>query len=662
MPTLHRRAEAILASPVVFNPARALSSTRWSDAAKARLVLLVALVQGLLYLVLVPPWQHYDEPTHFEYAALIAERLRLPAPGDVSFTLRREIAASMLQLGFYRNLPPPNLLADDGEIWIGISELGHPPLFYVLASLPLHLVRYLDITAQLYAARSVSLILFLLTVMIAAGLMRDLTPAGHSLRWAVPLALVLLPPFADVMTSVNNDVGVVLFMSCFLWAAVRIIRGGINFRRLLWLLMASAASILTKNTGSLTLPLVPLVLIASIWITRPGLRRWIVAVSTVALVALPPLLFRWGDAAGWYRWEQSGTQATATRAETTAAVHGRHAIVRDVSHADRAEYLLSPVQPKDAQRVAGRTVTVGGWLWADRVARTDGLGLVIGKRDTVELIPVTNPITLTTTPTFVRLIYKIPPETQVLHAALFANPSESTALPLRISLDGAMLLEGEFREATTPAFADASGQVVLWSGQRARNLVRNPSGEMSWPRLRPSVDRLLLQYARRSPSQTVAALFDWRRTAPVLLQESVPAVIDSFFGRLGWGDVRSTGRTLANVLRGIVFMTLLGSAAWFVGRHSGKRRGMRPAFIVLGMAAVLGWTGAITRSLPMLRAVEALPLARYAFPVAIPTVLMLVGGWRALWPRRYQEWGTALLLAVLVILDLMSLIAIRTHF
>lgn len=89
---------------------------------------------------------------------------------------------------------------------------------------------------------------------------------------------------------------------------------------------------------------------------------------------------------------------------------------------------------------------------------------------------------------------------------------------------------------------------------------------------------------------------------------------------------------------------------------------MSAAVIVLGVAAVLGWAGAITRPLPMLRAVEALPLARYSFPVAIPTVLMLAGGWRALWPRRYRQWGLMPLLGALVILDLMALTAIRAHF
>src|SRR5690606_32996478 len=67
-------------------------------------VLIVALFQGLLYLFLLPPWQHYDEPTHFEYACLLAARSRRPEINEVNTTVRREVAASILVLYFYYNL------------------------------------------------------------------------------------------------------------------------------------------------------------------------------------------------------------------------------------------------------------------------------------------------------------------------------------------------------------------------------------------------------------------------------------------------------------------------------------------------------------------------------------------------------------------------------
>src|SRR3954468_1619872 len=93
-----------------------------SDRVRLTLVLLIAFCQGLLYLCLQPPWQHYDEPTHFEYAWLIAHQPGLPQPGTVDQALRRDVAASMIQYNFFRNVPPPALLTD-GAIEIGITEL-----------------------------------------------------------------------------------------------------------------------------------------------------------------------------------------------------------------------------------------------------------------------------------------------------------------------------------------------------------------------------------------------------------------------------------------------------------------------------------------------------------------------------------------------------------
>ena len=62
------------------------------------LALVIALVHGLLYVLLVPPWSHYDEPAHFEYVALIARHSRLPRPDEVDVALRRELGLSLIHI------------------------------------------------------------------------------------------------------------------------------------------------------------------------------------------------------------------------------------------------------------------------------------------------------------------------------------------------------------------------------------------------------------------------------------------------------------------------------------------------------------------------------------------------------------------------------------
>ncbi len=53
------------------------------------LLVLLGLVYGLLYVFLIPPWQHNDEPGHFEYVWLIANRPGWPHAGDYDPDMRR---------------------------------------------------------------------------------------------------------------------------------------------------------------------------------------------------------------------------------------------------------------------------------------------------------------------------------------------------------------------------------------------------------------------------------------------------------------------------------------------------------------------------------------------------------------------------------------------
>jgi hypothetical protein len=132
------------------------------------IILILALINGLAYVFLMPPWQHYDEPNHFEYVCMIANRNRLPEWGDNDPQLSRKILESMFAHDFYRGMEAPVLPPEGQPVEVpGFSQLGDPPLYYLLASIPLRLMHSTSIEAQLYAARLVSLLLFLVTVYIS---------------------------------------------------------------------------------------------------------------------------------------------------------------------------------------------------------------------------------------------------------------------------------------------------------------------------------------------------------------------------------------------------------------------------------------------------------------------------------------------------------------
>jgi hypothetical protein len=84
--------------------------------------------------------------------------------------------------------------------------------------------------------------------------------------------------------------------------------------------------------------------------------------------------------------------------------------------------------------------------------------------------------------------------------------------------------------------------------------------------------------------------------------------------------------------------------------------GVWRAIGLLGLAGALVWTNALLRFHPLLGK-PYIPVARYAYPVIIPTVLALVGGWMALVPARYWRWAAVVMFGALLVLDVM---AIRT--
>jgi hypothetical protein len=631
-----------------------------SDRARLTLVLLIALCQGLLYLCLQPPWQHYDEPTHFEYAWLIAHQPGLPQLGTVDPALRRDVAASMLQYDFWRNMPQPALLTD-GPIEIGITELGHPPAYYLLISLPLRLVAHLDITSQLYVARGMSVALFVLVIAIAGGLMRDLTPRGHVLRWAVPLTVALIPPFVDLMTAVNNDVGAVFMFSLFLWGAVRTIRFGLSWPRLAWIFGTALLAAGTKNTAAIAIPLALLAALVAFWIQRGWRWRWLAMVALGSCTALLLLVFGWGDAAYWYHGASEAAYTSSTRVVNSVTQVGSRAIVLETQPGE-ARQLSNPLLGAQVQRAAGQTITIGGWLWADQPAMSAATGVSFKTPAMVWSQPAMHPIQLSTTPTFVAWTFEVPKQTFLLQYLLVAGaPADSTA-PAHLYLDGALIVAGSYPIDQVPSFDDSSASSGTWGSQHFTNLLRNGSAEQGWPRLRPWVDRALVNYIHRSPMQSVAALFDTRRIAEVFLPYMVQPAADTFVDSFAWSNVKLADPLWRYLARYLAVLALIGCIWWLIAQRSTTSGSLWPALLFLALVGALVWINTIFRPLPLLGEMYAVPVARYTFPAIIVTALAIVGGWWALWPQKLRLGAALALIAGLLALNAAAITTIAAYY
>ena len=111
------------------------------------IVIIIGLVQGLIYVFLIPPWQHYDEPGHFEYAWMIANHDSFPQKGEYDNSIRLEILESMKKNDFFehQNIEYYLDFVDTiRPVWIGITQVGDPPLYYMLAAIPLMIFKQSD--------------------------------------------------------------------------------------------------------------------------------------------------------------------------------------------------------------------------------------------------------------------------------------------------------------------------------------------------------------------------------------------------------------------------------------------------------------------------------------------------------------------------------------
>jgi len=213
------------------------------------IVLLVGLVQGLLYVFLIPPWWHNDEPGHFEFAWQIVHFDHWPQFEEFDEAMRRKVAASMLRSGYYDVINYQPDLASLTPVYIGVApQTTNYPLYYLVASLPLRVLGKADFAVQDRAVRLMSLGMFLLALWAAWKALGELLPEGHPAQWMTVLFLALLPGFTDTMTSISDDAGAALVFSIFVWVGLRILRRGLSFSRSMALIVSLALCYWTKST------------------------------------------------------------------------------------------------------------------------------------------------------------------------------------------------------------------------------------------------------------------------------------------------------------------------------------------------------------------------------------------------------------------------------
>ena len=644
------------------------------------LALAVALVHGLIWVFIVPPWEHYDEPAHAEYAWLIANKGKLPSPDDVDHDMRVAFVRSMIRSGFYvGRFPPPDIESPNAPTpHIGYSQLEDSPLYYFIPAMPMYLLRGHAIETQLYAARLTSVLLFMLTVACAWGVAAALTAPGHPLRWMLPFTTALLPAFADLMTAVNSDVGAVVALSLFLWGSMRLMnpRGEPRSAKqalfqLAWVLASAALCLRVKGTSAPALALLPIVLLFSALRGRRRPLAW--GLFGLASIAALVAVFTFGDASLWYR-NPYALQSRPTRCDAATCGPiplGHHAIQIEAAPGAQPPYLFQSIPPASVARMRGRVVTVGAWMW------TRQNGTAVGAPSTVETTPpllnynynhfLRSDVALDETPRFVAITGTLPITASYARLVLpsLSRPAEVTTT---VMLDGIVLVVGEFPTDVAPGFEDAAAERGIWAGQPFENLARNASGEGAWIALRPEAERILLRFTPEWVSWIlgIASLFDLTGTGWYHRLTAIH-VFQTFWARFSWGNVPVADPVY--VVLAIVTAASLLCTATALWRD--RRTLDWSVVVVMACAVLLIWLPAIMRGVMVgLEGRLWLAGARYSYPAIIASLLGLTYGWSALIGQvhahrrvagviRYGWIGGMVMLAVLSLITVARFYAAR---
>ncbi len=607
------------------------------------LLLILGLVNGLVFVFVVPPWMHYDEPGHFEYAWLIANRPGFPERGDYDQRMRRQVSASIVEHnieGYSGMVTDPSETEEPINIFLPQVE-DHPPTYYALAAIPMSIFRYSDITFQLYLMRLVSLSLFLVLVWVGYRTCQLLFGVDHPLTWMVPLFLVTLPSFVDIMTAANNDVGANLAFSLFVWASVAAIKKGLSIWRLFAIFGGVILCLFTKSTAWLGAPLSLLVIVLALFRGKKY-EKFVWLALGIGVIALVVVLFSWqGGAPAFYYG--TNIQTNPDSIEINQAPLGQR-VISQQGQGGRFYHMLSP---EDRDRLGGGSATLGAWMWADAptTVRFPGIRdeaiikpivspapvstrprlINLGPREVYRGEPIStnfqsDPIQLSTTPQFFAFSAELPPRGGDMSWVYF-NPSGDAGV--RVYWDGVVLVQGDFAEETPPEFDRPDGSVGVWGGVQFKNIIRNASGEQTWPVFADWINQYLDVPNRNVPSTSLILSIIDTQGVSLYYEYTVARVFRTFWGVFGWANVAMYGQKpyrLFFILTGIYLIGIL------VGLIRKSWNLIWQVFVFFSVALFLQLLMTVFRGVGSWFWTAYIPVGRYIYPAILPASILLVGG------------------------------------
>ncbi|MAT42507.1 MAG: hypothetical protein CL609_09215 [Anaerolineaceae bacterium] len=615
------------------------------------IVIIIGLVQGLIYVFLIPPWQHYDEPGHFEYAWMIANHDSFPQKGEYDNEVRLEILESMKRNDFF-NSPSLQKLSTVAHtydpVWIGITQVGDPPLYYVLTAVPLWVLKNASVEVQLYASRIISLILFLSVIFYAEKFAKEIDPKKKYFYYLFPISLVLVPAFVEHSVAMNNDVLATLVYSIILVYGIRTIKDGINLKRLFFLFLLIGVSLLTKASVWLSVIVVPLVLYFSWFQKKKPLKGSFILVF-IALAGIF-LFFELKDAAYWL---PTSNQSLPTKTNTQ---YGTALQISSQPETNSLSHFITDGR-QETNEVAGKVVTIGAWIWSDIDKTTIGAPYLNYVKDKQDFYLTNGSIEITNKPTFFAFHHNIPENFDFLY--LVFEPVSTDENLQNVYYQNPLFVIGEFPGNIEPNF-DVGKNSGEWNREGVTNLVRDHDLKKTWPRFRPFILELFnkIDYRISRAASWIIYSLDTKATF-WYTQESFENLFRSFWGKFAWSQVVLSGNKPFRPIKIFSLIGLILSLFYLIPKLSKKNVNIFfwLAIAIFGNLFYAWFTGISDNSF---FGKPQLPDSRYIFVSIYPLLGLIVYGWSSILAHVQKRFRIGLISLYFVFFAYININAIYT--
>jgi hypothetical protein len=424
---------------------------------------------------------------------------------------------------------------------------------------------------------------------------------------------------------------------------------------------AAALCYWTANTAWLALPLVPVVLLFTLLRGRWRWLAWALFLVTLGIGVVA--VFRWGDAALWYR---RTLQTAPTRVVNSLAPLGEHAFQLDLSLQQGTPSIQQPLPPGTVIDLRNAPVTLGAWVWSSQPMKAEMPALSCDCGGQLQVF--TQEIQAGTEPKFYMFTATLPANASYVWVTLIPPAGMEEVQGTVVYYDGLVLVKGEWLTQDPPRFVDANGERGVWGEQSFTNLLRNPSAEKAGPGFRSWANeigmKIIPAWPSSFPSDILVSSLDWKGAGWYYLGTGAN-MLRTFWGKFGWGNVLLLG---SKPYWALAIVTLLGmvGAGWAIW----QRRHVLTweILLLLGLALFGIWVPAIVRGIGSMFGWAFIPSARYAYPTILPTVLILNVGWLEIsrilgrWLHMVSKLQVAIYLLFFVALDVLSILTITRFY